>query len=75
MSQVPTANIAAFYANTATGVKASSIKIDAAIADIVNTINVNDTALANYQAGTRYNADGGAYTDTAFVNTIDGGTY
>lgn len=75
MSQVPTTNINALYNNTTAGTVASPTNMDAAVQDIVATINGIDTALSNYQAGTRYNVDGGAFSDTEFVNTIDGGTF
>jgi hypothetical protein len=40
-----------------------------------NTIDELYNRLLSYVAGTRYTADGGAFTDTTFVNTIDGGTF
>lgn len=75
MSQVPQVNVNALYSNTTSGIPASPTVMDAAVQDIVFTINANDTELKNYQAGTRYNVDGGSYTDTVFGTTIDGGAY
>lgn len=54
---------------------ASGRKNREALIEAYDTIDLLNQKLITYQTGTRYNVDGGAFTDTAFVNTIDGGTF
>lgn len=46
-----------------------------AITEIYDTVDLLNTNLIAYQAGTRYNADGGAFTDGTATTVIDGGTF
>lgn len=67
--------LAAAQGNQVPSAVISSAKNIAAITENTDSIDLLNQKLENYQAGTRYNVDGGSYTDTVFVNTIDGGTY
>jgi hypothetical protein len=54
---------------------ASSAKNIGAITETYDTIDLLYQTLQTYQAGTRYNADGGAFTDGTATTVIDGGTF
>lgn len=67
--------LALAQSNQVPATTASSSRNINAITEAYDSIDLLNQKVENYQAGTRYNVDGGSYTDTTFVNTIDGGTY
>lgn len=50
-------------------------KTEGAFQVVVDQVNANWIDYAAFTVGLRYMVDGGAFTDTAFDNTIDGGTF
>jgi hypothetical protein len=73
---VPTANINALYTNTTAGTTADPNVIDAAIQDIVSTINSNWDEFSGYRI-TMNAVDGGNFTDSFGITDgiIDGGDF
>lgn len=61
--------------NLVNGILSDGPKIKSSNDVVYNTIDELNQKLDNYQAGTRYSVDGGAFTDVTATTVIDGGTF
>lgn len=77
MAQLPTdrTKLNAAIANQQPSIIASAQANREAMIEGYDSIDLLYQNLLNYQASIRYLADGGNFTDTSFVNVIDGGTF
>lgn len=67
--------LALAQANQVPSAVIASAKNINAITENTDSIDLLNQKLEDYQAGTRYNADGGAFTDGTATTVIDGGTF
>ena len=77
MASLPTdrTKLTAAQGNQVAASVASASKNINAITEAYDSIDLLNQKVENYQAGTRYNVDGGAFTDGTATNVIDGGTF
>lgn len=73
MSTINKTTLQSYYQNI--GEIYLDTKTEACLELIADAQNDTFRDLQTYQAGTRYNADGGAFTDGTATTVIDGGTF